>query len=222
MRWGRTFRIIPSRYPPIDLFERIAHPADWDQLAALEGLTNPRLRDEWGDISLVPTERRLSGPGASYVMAAFTYINRRGSRFSDGQYGVYYASKSLDGAIAETAYHMGRFYAETSDPPHREDVRVLIGKINADLHDIRVGRQWAACHTPDDYTASRALARALRDGGSNGIVYRSARCVGAENFGVFWPDVVRPPIQGAHLQYEWNGERIARYFDYAAGHWIAL
>jgi hypothetical protein len=222
VRWARTFRVIPSRYPPIDLFERVADPADWERLAALEGLTNSRLRDELGEINLVPPERRVSGPGASYVMAAFTHLNSRGSRFSDGRFGIYYASNEQDGAIAETVHHMAKFYGETSDPPHREDMRVLVGQIDANLHDIRVGQQWDVCHAPDDYTASRALARSLRDGGSNGIVYRSVRRSGAENFGAFWPDVVSCPVQGAHLQYEWDGNRITRYFDYSSGKWIVM
>ncbi len=37
------------------------------------------------------------------VMAPFTHLNPKGSRFSDGSYGVYYAAKRLSTAIAETA-----------------------------------------------------------------------------------------------------------------------
>ena len=51
--WTPSWRIIPSRFPPIDLFERIADPADWEALIQLESLTNPRLRDEVGEITLV-------------------------------------------------------------------------------------------------------------------------------------------------------------------------
>ena len=80
--WSQAWRIIASRYPPINLFERLtADTAVWDALMALEQLTNPRVRDEVGDIALVPPDDRVSGPGASYVMAAFTHINPKGSRF---------------------------------------------------------------------------------------------------------------------------------------------
>ena len=44
--WKPCWRIVPSRYPPIDLFERIAPPEDWEALAAVESLTNPRIREE--------------------------------------------------------------------------------------------------------------------------------------------------------------------------------
>src|SRR5512147_2347004 len=40
VRWQPAFRIVPSRYPPIDLFERIAPPGEWEALIELESLTN--------------------------------------------------------------------------------------------------------------------------------------------------------------------------------------
>ena len=54
-----------------------------DSLVELEMLTNPRVRQEVGEISLVPPEERVSGAGASWVMAPFTHIGWP-SRFSDG------------------------------------------------------------------------------------------------------------------------------------------
>ncbi len=49
-----VYRVILARYPQISLFERVASPEDWDVLFAVESLTNNRLRDEVGDIRLVP------------------------------------------------------------------------------------------------------------------------------------------------------------------------
>ena len=46
VRWQPCFRVIPSRFPPIHLFERVSSPEDWEALYWLESLTNPRLRDE--------------------------------------------------------------------------------------------------------------------------------------------------------------------------------
>ena len=220
--WKPTYRIIPSIHPPIWLFERVADPADWDELANLETLTNPEARQEWGEISLVPVARRVAGIGATWVMAPFTHLNRQGSRFSDGSYGVYYASRQIETAIAESLYHMERFYAATQDEPHREDMRVLVGSIDADLHDIRRDAQWHAAHHPTDYSQSQALARALREGGSDGIVFGSVRHAGGENIAAFWPDVVAIPVLGKHLKYDWNGRAIERYFDYEQDAWVNL
>ena len=89
VRWQTATRIIASRFPTIDLFERVdADPAVWDALIAAEMLTNPRVRDEIGEIALVPPEERITGPGATWVMASFTHLNPNGSRFSDGSYEV--------------------------------------------------------------------------------------------------------------------------------------
>ncbi len=90
--WPRTVRIIRSIHPPIDLFEDIADPADWEALASAEAKFNPRIRDSIGDLSKVPVARRVTGPGASWVMAPFVHCSPlRPGRFSDGSYGLYYA-----------------------------------------------------------------------------------------------------------------------------------
>ena len=103
---------------------------------ALEQLTNPRVRDEVGEIALVPPDERIAGPGASYVMASFTHLNPGGSRFSDGSFGVYYAASDLDTAIAETVYHFERLARDSNDPPRREDMRVLVGAIDQSLENV--------------------------------------------------------------------------------------
>ncbi len=82
-------RLIPSRYPPIDLFEWADSAQELEEIAALEGLTNERLVTECGNIHLVVQDDWVSGPGASALMAAFTHPGA--SRFSDGSYGIYYA-----------------------------------------------------------------------------------------------------------------------------------
>jgi hypothetical protein len=88
----------------VPLFERVSSdPAVWEALIAAEMLVNPRIRNDVGEIHLVPPNERVSGPGASYVMAAFTHLNPRGSRFSDGTYGVYYAGREFETALRETA-----------------------------------------------------------------------------------------------------------------------
>jgi hypothetical protein len=224
VRWPAAHRILPSRFPPIQLFERLTDdPGAWEMLAEIESLTNPRLRDEIGEIRLVPAEERVSGPGASWVMASFTHLNPRGSRFSDGSYGVYYAARELETAIAETVFHLAQFYAATADPPHAEDMRVLSGRFDARFHDLRGGDpRWRASLDPDDYATSRALGRHLRAAGSNGIVYPSVRRRGGQCLGAFRPRAVGIPVQGRHLQYQWDGRQISRYFDYAEERWISL
>ena len=44
VQWHRAARIIRTLYPPVDLFEDIADPADWPLLISAEMKTNPRLK----------------------------------------------------------------------------------------------------------------------------------------------------------------------------------
>jgi hypothetical protein len=223
--WPQVWRVIASRYPPINLFERLTtDTAIWDALMALEQLTNPRVRDEVGDIALVPPDERVSGPGASYVMAAFTHINPKGSRFSDGSFGVYYAAAALETAIAETVFHFEAFARDSADPPRSEDFRVLVGTVAAEFEDVTVlpDEEQRAILDPDSYTASQAYARQLRAAGANGVAYPSVRHEGGQCIGAFRPRAVGIPYQERHLKYRWNGERVGRYFDYARDEWIGL
>lgn len=71
---ARSAQIIRSIYPPIDLFEDIADPADWEALASAEAKFNPRIRDSIGDLAEVPVARRVTGPGASWVVTPFPKV----------------------------------------------------------------------------------------------------------------------------------------------------
>lgn len=214
VRWRPCFRIVPSRFPPIDLFERVADPADLEAVIAVESLTNERLRDEIGEIMRVPSADRVSGAGSSYIMAPFTHVNPSGGRFSDGDHGAYYAAHDRATAVAETAYHRARFLAATSEPPMTLDMRVLEAVLDAPLHDVRaLARAHPELYARDDYVASQALARRLRDAGSWGIAYRSVRRAGGECAAVFRPTALARCRQAGHLAYEWDGARIAQIYE---------
>ena len=211
IRWSRAYRIVPSRFPPIGVFDRIADTADMEAVFAIEALTNPRLREEAGALKLVSKEHRISGPGSTPVMAAFTHLNPEGSRFSDGSWGVFYAAHSVATAIEETVYHRERFLAATTEPPCDLQMRCYRTSVDSKLHDIRGG--WPAAHDPNSYVASVALARELRAVDSNGIVYDSARHRGGECLAAFHPDVVAPCLQSQHMVYRWDGTRIAQVLE---------
>jgi hypothetical protein len=208
IRWSQAYRIVPSRFPPVGVFDRIAEPGDLEALYAIEAMTNPRLRDEMGELRLVPPERRISGPGTTPVMAAFTHLNPEGSRFSDGSWGVFYAGHSVATAVEETVYHRELFLAATAEPPCDVEMRCYRTSIQARLHDLRGG--WKAEHDPNAYAAGVALARKLRNEGSDGLVYDSVRHHGGECVAVFYPDRVGPCVQAQHLMYRWDGKRIAQ------------
>ncbi len=207
--WSQCFRIVPSRFPPINLFERVSDAADLDAVLQLESLTNPRLREEVGSLHLIPPEDRFTGPGAGYVMAAFTHPNPLGSRFSDGSFGVYYAAHDLDTAIVETVYHQVQHLTYTHEPPQDLDMRVLIAHLVGALVDGNNSGVEGLLH-PMSYGPGQAFGLAVRSEGRDGIRYASVRQPGGECAAVFRPKCIKSCVQSAHLIYPWDGIAILR------------
>ena len=216
IRWRPCYRIVPSRFPPIGLFEAVADPADLEAVFRIEAMTNARLREEVGELALVPAEDRVAGPGTSPIMAAFTHLNPAGGRFSDGSYGVFYASLTVRTAIAETLHHRTRFLEATKEPAQEIDMRVYAVDLEADLHDIRAMRDsHPAWYHPASYVMSQELGRSLRDAGSDGIVYMSVRDESGEGecAAVFRPRLLSNCRQERHLCYVWDGRAIATVYE---------
>lgn len=214
VEWKPGWRIIPSRFPPIQLFERVTDADDFEAVLAVESLTNPRLRDEVGDIRLVPPAERISGPGTSIIMAAFTHLDPEGSRFTDGTFGAFYAANDLDTAVAETKHHRERFMRATNQGRMEVDMRVYLVDLVAALHDLR-GRQteFPLVYHNDNYAAGQHLAATLRKDGSNGIAYDSVRRQGGECAAAFRPRLLSNCRQERHLCYVWDGRQIGTVYE---------
>ena len=214
LRWSAACRIVPTRYPSIYLFDRVADARDFDALYALEALTNPRARDELGQVEMVPREERIFGPGTGAIMAAFTHLNPLGSRFSDGRYGVFYAAVDRDTAVAETRYHHARFLTATDEAAMHLPMRLYHVTIDSRLHDLRpAGAVEERVYSPVDYSASQALGGRLRDAGSGGVVYRSVRHERGQCAGLFKPRGASACVHAAYLLYAWDGRRFTDVYE---------
>lgn len=220
IEWKGAVRIIRSAFPPIDLFEDIADPADWPLLISAEQKTNPRIMATIGNLDLVPAARRVGGSGASYLMASFTHVSTdRPSRFTDGSYGVLYVGDQFETALFETINHHARFMARTREAPGwTSQFREIVVSVDADLHDLRaLTGEPAPPLDPDNYAASQALARHLMGTGADGIAYPSVRHPGGECVALFYPDCALNPLQGRHLDYHWDGQRVDLVRDAGSG-----
>lgn len=173
-----------------------------------------------GNLDLIPVDRRVGGNGASYLMAPFTHVNTdRPSRFTDGSYGVLYVGDRFETALFETIHHHARFMARTKEGAGwTSQFREIVMAVDADLHDLRpqAGEPVPALD-PDSYAASQALAQSLRTAGSDGIAYPSTRHTGGECVALFYPDCASNPLQGRHLDYHWDGERVDLVRDAGSG-----
>lgn len=209
LAWEAAYRLVPSRFPPRGLFDRVARAEDLEATLAVESLTNDRLRDEVGDIALVPTGERMVGPGTTPIMAAFTHLNENGSRFSDGTFGVFYAGHSLTTAVQETVYHRERFLADSAQPAMTVEMRAYRVAVEGDLCDLRHAHGKAdALLASDDYSASQAFGVRQHGRGSSGIVYPSVRDANGECVAALRPRVLSAATQAAHYGYVWDGWQI--------------
>jgi hypothetical protein len=219
VKWEKSHRIIRTIYPPVDLFEDIAPPSDWETLVAAEEKFNPRIRDEIGNLSLVPLNRRVAGPTASLVMGAFTHVSpARTSRFSDGSYGVWYCGDRFEVALAETAYHFERFSRATNEPAYDADYRELTARVQGEF--LTAGSP-GLLH-PDDYTEAQKFGHKAREDGADGVLYPSVRYPAGMALAVFWPDCISlPVVQARQFRYHWDGALMTRYLVHGARAWVA-
>lgn len=205
-----VYRIISARYPQMDLFERVASAEQWDILYAVESMTNPRLRDEVGDISLVPATDRVYGPGASWIMAAFTHRPKagQGGRFNR-DFGTYYCAPEEATAVAETAYHRARFLRQSRIDQARLEMRVLRAYLGpVILHNICSIDDSAVYH-PSDYSAGQRLGADLQRQGSAGITYNSVRYDG-KCCAVFKPVALTNAVHMKYLAYTYDAGAITQ------------
>ena len=225
--WQPCHRLIAARFPTVGLYDQIASPDDLEVVFAIDALTNPRVRQELQQLNLIAPADRVTGPGATLVMAAFTHLNPLGSRFSDGSAGVYYAAESLDTAVAEVSHHRAAFLARTAEQPIDIDLRWVQADLSAQLHDLGgQGSRWPAVYDPNHYGAGQNLARALRTLGSVGIVYDSVRRGHGHGHGhgqgqgqcvaVFKPKALSQARAVGYIGLHWDGKHISHWYEKGA------
>lgn len=210
---GAVHRLVPSRYPTVTLFDTARDADELELLAELEGLTNPRLRNELGNIAMVPREDAMFGAGCTPIMAAFCHPAP--SRFTDGRFGVYYAACEIDTAIAETRHHRAKFLRAAGIGRETVEMRTYTTTLAQPMAAVP-DDEATTLLDPDHYAASQAFGARMREARCWGLAYPSVRdplhglCVA-----VFRPRALHPVTQGPHFRYYWNGEQIDAVEQYA-------
>jgi len=217
--FDRIFRIIADKFPPIGLFERIADPSEWDDLLALEALTgdpmSERMRDQLARIAIAD---RYTGTLAGRVMAPFVLLDQLGGgRFSNADFGAYYAGDAFETAVLETVFHAERFLRDGMVTEPQDLPRILIlASISGELHDIRELQSALpeVYTTGTDYVRSQAFAiQLINDDGSQGIIYSSVRRPNGQCVAVFRPALLQDAFEHERrFMYRWNGEKVSGLF----------
>lgn len=204
-------RLINTKYPTINLFDDVASPEEFEMLYAIQAITNPRLRDEVGNISLIETSEIPfhCERGRSYAVAPFTHINPNGGRFNDGYFGALYIALSEETAALEVKYHQEKYWSNIEGLEYDRFVfRNLI--VSYDLQSCyEVTHKDSEILNINFYVASQQLARELKKDNYQAIKYPSVRSESGICWALFTPKPVYDVVQSNLLEMIWDGEKIA-------------
>lgn len=205
---GRWYRLVPSHFPTVNVFEDCYDSAEELEVAfEIEALTNDRLRQEAGNLYLVAPEDWVTGAGATPIMAAFTHIGKP-SRFTSGEwFGVYYAADSIETAIKETMHHNARFLGATQEGDMELTMRSYATHVLQPL--VSIEEKESEICDPENYQPAQSFAKQLRDQNEWGVLYPSVRHENHFNIAILRPTAISLTTQGAHYRYQWSGHKQA-------------
>lgn len=207
--------LIPSRFPPIALFERIADEAEAAVVAEIEGLTNPRLRER----------QRAAGVGAGDVTspmfqnwnhAPFAYRNPLGSRHFGPEVSVLEMAEDLETALAVSVRRREAFLGSTGEARTDLDMRVLTRRVTGGFGDFR------AFPADADRDALLSAGRSVlaADPPLDGMLYRPPERSQSTCVAVLERSVLGRAVQGEHFRFVWDGRRIRSIYSFSDGRLI--
>lgn len=195
-----AYRLIPSRFPPVGLFDSVATAADLEAVMELVGWTNDRLVAE--RIARLPRSEWVYGrANSSIIMASLLHVSPGGMRFNGPELGAWYAAAQLPTAAIEVAHHLRREAVARSVPEAVRTYRGYTARLAGRYRDIR-GRQaeLAGAYAPDSYAESQAYGEKLRAEDGAGIVYDSVRHSGGVDVVAYRPTNILDVAQTDHYE----------------------
>ncbi|MBY5389615.1 RES family NAD+ phosphorylase [Rhizobium leguminosarum] len=195
-----SYRLIPSQFSPIGLFETVTRAADLQAVMELVGWTNDRLVAD--RIQRLPEDQWVYGvANASIVMAAFLHVARGGMRFNGPDLGAWYAADDLRTAAAEVGHHLRREAVARGVVTMARTYRSYAATLFGDYLDIR-GEQTRRPDVYDgtSYAASQVLGEEVRSSGGAGILYDSVRLRSGVAIVAHRPRNIRGVVQADHFE----------------------
>ncbi len=204
------YRLIPSRFPPVDVYERLA-PVLRAAAPEIEVLTNPRLaaksRLTGGPASVNENSPRLQ----NWNHAPFAYTNPEGSYLLSPVRGVMEAAGDEEAALAIALRRRETVLSRTREPPLALAMRVLSTRIAGEFADL-------TAMALDMVQAARwKIGKQLLDAGTSGAVFRRAERPVAQFITVFNAALLERSVQGTHYRFVWDGTVIRSVYDFGSG-----
>ena len=208
LNWtGDGFRLIPSRFPPVSIYEGLVEEDLFEALIKVEDITNPRLKSVQritASTSRLPTDSpRLQ----NWNHAPFAYSNPEGTRFFPPDRPCLELADCPQTALAISVERRQNFLARTGEPPIGLDMRMLKTPASGrfvDLRDVDIGLK-----REDRWKIGATIPTDV-----DGIVYHPPERPSATCIGVLKGSVLARSVQTAHYRFSWNGNRITKLYAF--------
>lgn len=205
---GQFHRIIPSRFPPVPLYERLGPPAIQAAAEAFEALTNPRLRA----LERLAQEGTATPQGTgpqNWNMAPFEYPNPKGTIFLSPAYKVLELVEGLTPALVVAVQRREDFLGGSREAAIDVEMRALVHKVKGRFADL------TGIPFEGDQAKRWKLGAELYDSEVQGIVFHRPDLPGVRAVTVFDQNALGRAVQADHFRFVWNGEGIQRIGNFS-------
>ncbi len=205
------YQLIPSRFPPVDVYERLGSPELRAAALELEQRTNPRLA-AMKHIEKPPKPGdKAANQFQNWNHAPFVYRNPEGTHFLGPAYGVAEMAANLTAALLFALRRREEFFSRTNEEPIGQDMRVLCRRVTGTLTDLTAldpalpqGERWK-------------IGQKLCDDGATGIIYRRPGFADHRFLSAFDAAILGRALQGAHYRFVWDGKTVKSIYDFSKG-----
>jgi len=191
-----------------DLFDDLSDDSsDWRLAQQVEEEAKPPLYR-----SPTPIVDRPFEDAAWFNAIAWPFRHWQVSRFSDGTYGVWYGSDTVETTVHESAWHWVHGLLTDAGFEHESVVaerKVYLVACDAVLLDFRRSTaSFPHLLHPVDYAFPQTVGARIHREGHPGLVIQSVRRPGGENAVVFNSRMLSNPRLDCQLTYRLEGDRI--------------
>ena len=205
---GPFHRIIPSRFPPVPLYERLGSSEIQAAAEAFEALTNPRLRAL--DRLAKQSAAAAQGTGAqNWNLAPFEYPNPEGTTFLGPAFKVLELVDGLIPALIVAVQRREDFLGGSREAAIDVEMRALVHPVKGRFVDL-TGIPF------DGEQAKRwKLGAELYDSQVQGIIFHRPDLPGVRAVTVFDRNALGRAVQSDHFRFVWNGEGIHKIGNFS-------
>lgn len=199
------YRLIPSRFPTVDVYRRVAPSERWPILNEVELLTNPRQKER---ASILGSDVVDGAPARlqNWNHAPFVYLDPDGSYLLRGEFGVLELGETKDVALAMAVSRREAFLSATALPPQAIEMRLLKhpveGKFALLRHLERLSEE-------ERWKLGESLYEEW-----DGAVFDCAAAPRGKTITVFNSECLSKSVQGDHFRFWWDGTRIRNIYNF--------